>query len=81
VTIASESNAVAGELKGTVEQIGWQIGKKDVLDTDPAASVDSRVVEVKIRIAPEDSAKVAQLTYSQAIAKIYVEGNIGALQD
>jgi HlyD family secretion protein len=59
------SKAFVGKLQGTVAQIGLQIDKKDVLDTDPAADVDARVVEVKIRLDPEDSKLVAGLTSLQ----------------
>ncbi|NES85510.1 MAG: HlyD family efflux transporter periplasmic adaptor subunit [Moorea sp. SIO2B7] len=68
--IISESGAFSEKIKGTVAQIGWQIGKKDVLDTDTAADVDVRVVEVKILLNPEDSKIVSGLTYSKVIAKI-----------
>jgi HlyD family secretion protein len=53
-----------------VDHIGLQIGKKDVLDTDPAADTDARVVEVKIRLDPEASQVVAGLTYLQVNVKI-----------
>ncbi|MBD1937995.1 biotin/lipoyl-binding protein [Microcoleus sp. FACHB-68] len=66
------SSAINGELRGTVDEIGLQIGKKDVLDTDPAADVDARVVEVKIRLNPEDSKRVAGLTNLQVEVKIYI---------
>jgi HlyD family secretion protein len=59
------SNAFTGELKGTVDQIGWQIAKQDVLGTDPAASQDARVVEVKIKLTPEASNVVKNLTNLQ----------------
>lgn len=59
------SKAFVGKLQGTVAQIGLQIDKKDVLDTDPAADVDARVVEVKIRLDPKDSHRVAGLTSLQ----------------
>lgn len=59
-TITSE--AFVGKLQGSVDQIGMEIGKKDILNTDPAADVDARVVEVKIRLKPEDSRRVAGLT-------------------
>ncbi len=59
------SNAFAGKLTGTVEQIGWQIAKQDVLGTDPAASQDARVVEVKVRLSPEASKLVGNLTNLQ----------------
>lgn len=71
-SITSENQAFAGQLKGTVTEIGRQIGKQDVLDSDPAADVDARVVEVKIGLSPEDSQRVSGLTY----AKVVVEINI-----
>lgn len=62
---AITSQAVDGELSGTVDHIGLQIGKKDVLDTDPTADTDARVVEVKIRLDPDDSQRVSGLTNLQ----------------
>jgi HlyD family secretion protein len=64
------SGSYDGELHGTVVEKGWKIAKKDVLDTDPAADVDSRVVEVRIRLDPTDSQKVAGLTNLQVDVKI-----------
>jgi HlyD family secretion protein len=52
----------ARSLKGKVDEIGLEVAKKDVLNTDPAASIDARVVEVKVRLDPEDSQRVAGLT-------------------
>lgn len=59
------SKGFSGQLQGTVEEIGLQIGKKDVLSTDPAADVDARVVEVKIRLDSVSSQKVKGLTNLQ----------------
>lgn len=56
------SSGFTSELQGTVEQIGLKIGKQAILDTDPIADEDARVVEVKIRLDPEDSQRVAGLT-------------------
>jgi len=64
------SSALPNPLHGIVDQIGQEIGKKDVLDTDPAADIDARVVEVKIRLDPEDSKQVAGLTNLQVEVKI-----------
>lgn len=50
------------QLHGKVHQIGSLIGKNDILDTDPAASEDSRVVEAKIMLEPEASQKVSKLS-------------------
>ncbi|WP_460203126.1 HlyD family efflux transporter periplasmic adaptor subunit [Scytonema sp. NUACC21] len=70
--VTSDNGAFDGELQGTVSEIGRKIGKKDVLNTDPAADVDARVVEVKIALTPQDSKRVANLTN----AKVVVEINI-----
>ncbi|MGL5078274.1 MAG: HlyD family efflux transporter periplasmic adaptor subunit, partial [Waterburya sp.] len=72
-TISSETGAFAGEITGKVSQIGLKIGKQDVLNTDPAADVDSRVVEVKIYLEPQNSDRVAHLINSKAIVKINLE--------
>jgi HlyD family secretion protein len=71
-TVVSDNGAFSGELEGTVAEIGRKIGKKDVLNTDPAADVDARVVEVKIALSPADSAKVAGLTYAKVIVGIKI---------
>lgn len=62
------SPALRDELQGTVESIGWKIGKMDVLETDPAAKIDARVIDVKIRL--DDSARVARLTNMQVDVRI-----------
>jgi HlyD family secretion protein len=69
-TIKSESGAFTQNLKGTISYIGLQIGKQDVLNTDPAADSDSRVVEVKIAIDPTDSTTVKGLTNSKVSVQI-----------
>jgi HlyD family secretion protein len=69
-TIKSESGAFTQNLQGTVQEIGLQIGKQDVLNTDPAADSDSRVVEVKIAIDPTDSNTVKGLTNSKIAVTI-----------
>ncbi|HBB34427.1 MAG TPA: HlyD family secretion protein [Cyanobacteria bacterium UBA8803] len=64
------SSAFKGELTGTVDRIGWQVQKKDVLNTDPIADIDARVVEVKIRLDAAATSKVAHLTNSQVKVEI-----------
>lgn len=71
-TITSENEAFAGKLQGTVTEIGRQIGKQDVLDSDPAADVDARVVEVKIGLPPEASQRVSGLTYANVVVEINI---------
>ncbi|MDM9383662.1 ABC exporter membrane fusion protein [Chlorogloeopsis sp. ULAP01] len=64
------SDAFPGKLQGTVDQIGWEVGKKDVLSTDPAAATDVRVVEVKIGLDSASSQRVASLTNLQVTVEI-----------
>ncbi|MDJ0534529.1 MAG: ABC exporter membrane fusion protein [Xenococcaceae cyanobacterium MO_207.B15] len=56
------SNAVSGELHGTVERIGLEIQRQEVINTDPTANIDAKVVEVRVRLDEESSQKVAGLT-------------------
>jgi HlyD family secretion protein len=68
--ITSETGSFKGILKGTVTQVGLQVAKKDVLNTDPAADADSRVVEVKLAIEPTDTVNIRGLTNSKIQIKI-----------
>jgi HlyD family secretion protein len=71
--ISSEYGGFAGKLKGTVEHLGLQIGAKELSETsaeDPTQDENSRIVEVKIRINPEDSKKVSGLTNMQVRVEI-----------
>ena len=63
-TISSEYGGFKGKLTGTVEHLGLQVGTKQLSEgsEDPTQDENSRIVEVKIRIDPEDSKKVAGLT-------------------
>lgn len=71
--ITSENNTFPQELTGKVEQIGLKIGKRDVLDTDPAADVDVRVIEVKIVLDSQSSQIVSRLTNAKVIVRIPLE--------
>jgi HlyD family secretion protein len=62
------SPALAEPLEGKVYKAGWQIRKNDVLNTDPAADTDVRVVEVRIRL--KDARPVERLTNLQVKVKI-----------
>ena len=57
-----ESEAIPDILRGTVDEIGLQIGKQEVFSTNPTFDIDARVVEVKIRLDSEDSQQVAGMT-------------------
>jgi HlyD family secretion protein len=71
VTITSRNGAFGESLTGTVAEIGLQIAKNNVLDDDPAANADARVVEV--RVAVDQSAVVAALTNLQVDVAIDID--------
>lgn len=64
------SPAFAGKAQGTVSEIGLQIQKKGILDTNPTADADARIVEVRIRLDSAGSRKVAGLTNLQVTTEI-----------
>ena len=63
-TISSEYGGFTGKLAGEVEHLGLQVGAKQLSEgsQDPTQDENSRIVEVKIRIDPKDSHRVAGLT-------------------
>ena len=56
------------KLTGAVVQIGAMIGKNRVVDVDPTADVDRRVIEVRIRL--KDGAPAASLINHQVLVEI-----------
>ena len=56
------SNALSEELHGTVERIGLEVQRQEVINTDPTANIDAKVVEVRVRLDEESSSLVAGLT-------------------
>jgi HlyD family secretion protein len=71
--ITSEYNSFAGELRGTVSQVGLQVGRKQTQEAggvNPSTDKESRVVAIKIEIAPTDSPKVAKLTNLQVRVRL-----------
>lgn len=75
-TINSRNGAFSESLKGRVFRIGGQIFKNNILDDDPAANADARVVEVRIRL--DQSQPVRQFTNLQVDVRIDVAGNAAA---
>ena len=61
-TAISKNNAFPEVLRGKVVEVGLEINKKDVLNTDPAAQFDALVVEVKALLDETSSRRVAGLT-------------------
>ncbi len=73
-TLSSEYGGFSGEVQGTVEKVGLQVGAAQVVqDTaNPSNDTNQRVVAVDIRIDPEDNDRVATLTNVQVRVEIEV---------
>jgi len=67
------SPVIPNSLQGTVERIGLQVEQQQVVDEDPAANIDAKVVEVHIRLDPNSSQNVAGLSNLQVTVTIETE--------
>lgn len=67
---AITGQAFEGIVRGEVYQIGLQVSRQNVFSDLPGENLDRRVVEVKIRLNPEDSRRVAGLTNLQVFTAI-----------
>ncbi|MBD2664963.1 secretion protein HlyD [Richelia sinica FACHB-800] len=65
------SDVLPEELQGTVEKIGLQVKRQNLLATDPSSNIDNRVVKVKIRLDQTASQKAAKFTNMQV--KVVIE--------
>ena len=61
-------DALAEPLEGLVERIGSKVGKNDVINVDPIAMSDTRVVETRIRLTHPE--KAAGLINAQVSVRI-----------
>ena len=66
------SSSLEGELQGTVERIGWEVKRQNVINSDPSENIDARVVEVYIKLDPLSSQKAQKLTNLQIKAVIHL---------
>ncbi len=64
------SQAFSGELSGIVDRIGLQVNRQNVFSDRPGENLDRRVIEVKIKLDPNDSKRVSSLTNLQVQAAI-----------
>jgi HlyD family secretion protein len=74
-TLTTDYGGFKGTVRGTVEHLGLQIGRKTLQETTatnngPTVDQEARVVEVRIRIAANDSTKVAGFTNMLVAVKI-----------
>jgi HlyD family secretion protein len=59
------SQVFTEELSGTVDAIGLQVNRQNVFSDRPGENLDRRVIEVKIKLDPNDSKQVSGLTNLQ----------------
>ncbi|MBM0745088.1 ABC exporter membrane fusion protein (plasmid) [Phormidium sp. CLA17] len=59
------SDAIPGELIGTVERVGSQVRRQDIVNSDPSANIDARVVEVHVALDSASSQKATKFTNLQ----------------
>jgi HlyD family secretion protein len=71
-TVTSEYGGFEGKVRGIVEHIGLQVGARQISEgsSNPTTDENTRVVEVKIRISPEDNDRVSRLTSMQVRVEI-----------
>lgn len=64
------SKSLSGKLQGTVDQVGWKVQRQNIINSDPSENIDSRVVEVHVRLDEASSQKAAKFTNLQVTAVI-----------
>ncbi len=70
-SVRVSSDSLPEELQGTVDTIGWQVKRQNIVNTDPSANIDARIVEVQIKLDEASSQKAAKFTNLQV--KVVVE--------
>ncbi|WNN90797.1 ABC exporter membrane fusion protein [Gloeocapsopsis dulcis] len=59
------SDSIPSELTGMVERVGSQVRRQEIVNTDPSANIDARVIEVQINLDDASSQKAAKFTNLQ----------------
>ncbi len=66
------AQALGKPLNGTVSRIGLEVGRQTMMDANPAANTDARVVKVTVTLDPEATRVASRYTNLQVIARIRV---------
>lgn len=67
------SESFPSQLRGTVRLVGLQVVQQEVTSGEPGENLDRKVIEVRIRLNPEDSQRVANLTNLQVQVAIQLD--------
>ena len=65
-----QSESLPDQLLGTVDRLGMQVQRQNVINSDPTSNIDSRVVEVHVRLDEPSSQKSARFSNLQVKAVI-----------
>lgn len=68
-----QSSALSHELQGTVSRIGLQVQRQSIIDKNPAANTDARVIEVDITLDGPSTVLAGRVIGLQALARIAPE--------
>ncbi|MEG4172657.1 MULTISPECIES: HlyD family efflux transporter periplasmic adaptor subunit [unclassified Microcoleus] len=71
--VTVRATSIHETLQGTVTEIGHTVQRQNVINTDPTANIDARIVEVRVQLDPESSQKVVNLTNLQVEMSIQLE--------
>ncbi len=69
-TVDITANALPSSLQGEVSQIGLEVERQTLIDDDPAANTDARIVEVTVMLDEASSNIAARYTNLQVVATI-----------
>jgi HlyD family secretion protein len=64
---------IEAPLPAHIGEIGWLVRRNDAIGTDPVARIDARVIEVRLRLAAEASARVTRLSNMQVSVRIHAD--------
>ncbi len=64
-------DSLSGELQGTVDWVGMQVQRQNVINTDPSENIDAKIVEVHVQLNELSSKKAANFTNLQV--KVVIE--------
>jgi HlyD family secretion protein len=65
------SDSLQGELQGVVDRVGLQVERQNIINSDPTSNIDSRVVEVHVRLDEPSTLKASR--YSNLQVKAVIE--------
>lgn len=67
------SDSLPGELQGQIERVGYQVQRQNIINSDPSSNIDSRIIEVHVRLNNASSERAAKFTNLQVQTIIQLE--------